>query len=69
MPPGFRERAYLPAILVKLLLGVNIKPNRGFRMEKQNITIGGECSGFRAQFYSPRIEFIYDTIEMSHELK
>ena len=32
-------------------------------MEKQNITINDECSGFRAQFYSPRSEFIYDIIE------
>ena len=34
-----------------------------FRMEKQNITISDECSGFRAQFHSPRSEFIYDIIE------
>ena len=59
---------YLPVILVKLLLGVNIRANI-FRMEKQNITISNECSGFRAQFYSPRSEFIYDIIEISHALK
>ena len=53
---------YLPAILVKLLSGVNVRANI-FRMEKQNITISDECSGFRAQFYSPRREFIYDVIE------
>ena len=28
-----------------------------------------ECSGFRAQFYSPRSEFIYDIIEISQTLK
>ena len=38
-------------------------------MEKQNITISDECYGFRAQFYSPRSEFIYDKIEISHALK
>ena len=59
---------YLPAILVKLLSGVNERANI-FRMEKQNITISDECSGFRAQFYSPRSEFIYDIIEVSHVLK
>ena len=59
---------YLPVILVKLLLGVNIRANI-FRMEKQNITISNECSGFRAQFYSPRSEFIYDINEISHALK
>ena len=59
---------YLPAILVKLLSGVNIRANI-FRMEKQNITIGDECSGFSAQFYSPRSEFIHDIIEISHALR
>lgn len=59
---------YLPAILVKLLSGVNVTANI-FRMEKQNITISDECCGFRAQFYSPRSEFIYDIIEVSHALK
>ena len=54
---------YLPAILVKLLLGVNIRANI-FRMEKQNITISDECSGFRAQYYTPRSEFIYNIIEI-----
>ena len=54
---------YLPA-MVKLLLGVNIRANI-FRMEKQNITISDECSGFRAQFYSPRSEFIYDNWDLA----
>ena len=49
-----------PPFLVKLLSGVNVRANI-FRMEKQNITISDECSDFRAQFYSPRSEFIYDT--------
>ena len=49
-------------------LGVNIRANI-FRMEKQNITISNECSGFRAQFYSPRSEFIYDINEILHALK
>ena len=56
------------AILVKFILGVNIRANI-FRMEKQNITISNECSGFRAQFCSPRSEFIYNIIEISHALK
>ena len=51
---------YLPVILVKLLLGVNIRANI-FRMEKQNITISDESSGLRAQFYSPRSEFKFTT--------
>ena len=34
-------------------------------MEKQNITISDECSGFRAQFYSPRSEFIYDNWDLA----
>ena len=67
-PIYFKNWTCLPAILVKLLLGINIRANI-FRMEKQNITISDECSGFRAQFYSPRSEFIYDIIEISHALK
>ena len=59
---------YLPAILVKLLLAVNIRANI-FQMEKQNITISDKCSCFHAQFYSPRSEFIYNIIEISHPLK
>ena len=51
---------YLPAILVNLLLGVNIRANI-FQMEKQNITISDESSGLRAQFYSPRSEFKFTT--------
>ena len=51
---------YLPAILVNLFLGVNIRANI-FRMEKQNITYSDECSGFRAQFYSPHSEFKFTT--------
>jgi len=39
------------------------------RMEKQNITISDKCPGFRAQFNSPRSEFIYDIIEISHALE
>ena len=67
-PIYWKNWTYLPAILVKLLLGVNIRANI-FRMEKQNITISDECSGFRAQFYSPRSEFIYDIIDISHARK
>ena len=67
-PINCKNWTYLPVILVKLLLGVNIRANI-FRMEKQNITISNECSGFRAQFYSPRSEFIYDINEISHALK
>ena len=48
---------YLPTILVNLLLGVNIRANI-FRMEKQNITYSDECSGFRAQFYSPQNRYL-----------
>ena len=59
---------YLPANLVKLLLGVNIRANI-FRMEKQKITISNECSVFRGQFYPPRSDFIYDIIEIWHSLK
>ena len=43
------ELTYQPFALVKLLLGVNLTANI-FRMEKQNITISDECSGFRPQF-------------------
>ena len=57
-----------PPFWLNLLLGVNIRANI-FRMEKQNITFSDECSGFRAQFYSPRSEFIYDIMEISHALK
>ena len=60
--PDLLQKLNLPAILVKLLLGVNIRANI-FRMEKQNITISDEL---RAQFYPPRSEFIYDIIEISH---
>ena len=59
---------YLPTILVKLLLGVNIRANI-FQMEKQNITISDKRSCFHAQFYSPGSEFIYNVIDISHPLK